>query len=754
VIRATAIGPVRGCRAYRAALWQTRGLRCAYAAAACLLFLSTPIAFADGEPKPTAGAIELLQSDSRSPYVHRLTLYDEHGTAINPKAERPAPYSPRATCGKCHPYGEISRGWHFNAPDPNVSPGRPGEPWFLIDTREGVVLPVSGRAWPGTFRPEQLGLSDWQLVLRFGRHLPGGGFGEPDPARRAQAKEKLRWAVSGPLEIDCMFCHSADHQHDPAEAARQIEAQNFRWAPTVALGLAVIRGEARKVPDDWDPTLPPNPDYPEQAGPRLIYDRTRFDADDRVLFNITRRPANERCYFCHSFREVGPHATDDLLVAQDVHLAAGLLCVDCHRNEIDHRIIRGYPGEAAERKEPALAAFTCEGCHLGTPDADDLSVALGGRYRAPHPQHPGLPPLHFDKLTCTACHSGPWPQLDAKHFQTAMAHGLGLPTRDRKDDQPPLIVGPVFVRQADGRVGPHRLAWVGRVAAGASVDGKPAHVAHSQQVSHVCWPLAHDVRPAAQSLGVRGCADCHAEDAPLDFGRVSPPVTPVAQAPPGSEGATMTMVELRGDDVLIRRLWARAFLFRPAFKWFGLACAGLVLLVLLRFLLDAITHSPPPTDTGSASPVAARRTGLSAGEHIFHGLAVLGVIIQAGTGLGSKLFGLDLAGWRLLIHMGGAFLFLVGLTVTTLQWAGRCRPVRLAGKEALTAGQRWVFFVYVAAGWLVMVTMLGAMLPVAGYREQDLLKETHENAALVLLAALAVHTIVSWAARRARRRKP
>jgi len=213
-------------------------------------------------------------------------------------------------------------------------------------------------------------------------------------------------------------------------------------------------------------------------------------------------------------------------------------------------------------------------------------------------------------------------------------------------------------------------------------------------------------------------------------------------------------VELRGDDVLIRRLWARAFLFRPAFKWFGLACAGLVLLVLLRFLLDAITHSPPPTDTGSASPVAARRTGLSAGEHIFHGLAVLGVIIQAGTGLGSKLFGLDLAGWRLLIHMGGAFLFLVGLTVTTLQWAGRCRPVRLAGKEALTAGQRWVFFVYVAAGWLVMVTMLGAMLPVAGYREQELLKETHENAALVLLAALAVHTIVSWAARRARRRKP
>jgi len=753
VNRATAIGPVRECRTRRAAACRSRRFWCACLATAASLFLWAPEASPE-EVRPAATEpIELLESDSRAPYVHRLTLYDEHGTVINPRTERPPPYSPRATCGKCHPYGQISDGWHFNAVDPNEPPGRPGEPWFLVDAREGVVLPVSGRAWPGTFRPEELGISDWQLILRFGRHLPGGGFGEPDPQRLARAKEKLRWTVSGALEIDCMMCHSADFQHDPAEMARQIEAQNFRWAPTVALGLAVIRGEARKAPDDWDPALPPNPDYPEQAGPRLIYDRTRFDGDDRVLFNITRRPANERCYFCHSFREVGPGATNDLLVAQDVHLAAGLLCVDCHRNEIDHRIVRGYPGEAAERNEPALAAFTCEGCHLGAGGAD-VPVALGGRYRAPQPQHRGLPPLHFEKLTCTACHSGPWPDMDAKRFQTAMAHGLGLPARDRRDDQPPLIVGPVFLRQADGRVGPYRMAWVDRLSGPGTADRGPAPATSPQQASYVTWPLAHDVRPAAQSLGVRGCTDCHTEDAPFDFGRVSPPATRVAQAPAASVGSTLTMVELRGDDVVIRRLWARAFLLRPAFKWFGLACTGLVLLVLVRFLLDAITHFPPPRDTGPAPPVAARRTGLSVAEHIFHGVAVLGVLVQAATGFGSELLGLELAGWRLLIHMGGAFLFVVGLTATTLQWAGRCRPARRAGNAVLSAGQRWMFFVYVAAGWLVMAAMLGAMLPLAGYREQELLKEIHENAALVLLAALVVHTIVSWTARRARRSRP
>ena len=31
--------------------------------------------------------------------------------------------------------------------------------------------------------------------------------------------------------------------------------------------------------------------------------------------------------------------------------------------------------------------------------------------------------------------------------------------------------------------------------------------------------MAHDVRPAEQSLGVRNCKDCHATDSPLFFGK-------------------------------------------------------------------------------------------------------------------------------------------------------------------------------------------------------------------------------------------
>jgi hypothetical protein len=536
----------------------------------------------------TAGAerFDPLKTDSRTPYVHRITLYAADGAAINPQDANAPPYSPQATCGKCHPIAAIRHGWHFNASDPEVPGGRPGEPWILVDENAGTVLPVSGRRWPGTVTPTAAGLTPWQFVKRFGAHMPGGGFGEPSDEEIAKSPQRARWEISGRLEIDCLVCHSADQQHDPAELDRQIEAENFRWAPTAALGLGVVRGQARKLPDDWDPQAPPNPDYPDLTGPKLIYDKRHFDLDDRVFFNITRRVPVERCYFCHSFREVGPGATDDMLVSRDVHLAAGLLCVDCHRNEVDHNMVRGYETEAAERKDAWVAAYSCAGCHLGSeatdPDEDnedraepageseELSARESGRYGAPHPEHAGLPPVHFKKLTCTACHSGPWPELDAKRFQTAMNHGLGLPTRDRDDQQSPRIVGPIFARQPDGKIAPQRMVWT-KSPDQPEVDAKS-----------YLWALAHDVRPATQALGVHGCTDCHATDAPLDAGLLT------TKGEDRNSVPLRSMLALRGDEAGERVAWALAFKFRPAFKCFACSCALLIGLILLRNGLDGL----------------------------------------------------------------------------------------------------------------------------------------------------------------------
>jgi hypothetical protein len=783
--------------------------------------------------------VELLKTDSQAPYVHRLTLYDEEGKAIDPADPRPAPYSPKATCGKCHEIAEIAHGWHLNAWDPNVPAGRPGEPWMLTDPRTGTVLPISGRRWPGTFTPEQVGLSDWQFVLRFGGHTPGGGYGDPDPDTIAKSREAARWRVSGPLEVDCMFCHSADQQHDPAEAAKQIEAQNFRWAPTVALGLGVVRGEARKAPDDWDPTAPPDPDYPERSGPKLIYDKKRFDLDNRVLFNITRRPPVDHCYFCHTVRQVGPGAPDDLVASRDVHIAAGLLCVDCHRSEVDHMLVRGYDTEAAETGQPWRAAFTCEGCHLGTgreylqesegPEPNDPAVRLGGRYAAPRPEHRGLPPVHLEKLTCTACHSGPWPEMTPKQVQTALAHGLGLATRDRKDSDEPIIVEPIFAKQPDGKLAPQRLLWpafwayfdekgvralgpdavlklTGRVlpkavsqstrleqeqvngGLEALLQGLPstdevlyvdngqvlvrtrqderAHVNYywprlhgalvikqnleTQFPAPYRWSMAHDVRPASQALGVRGCTDCHADAAPFYYCDITPPST-------GRPHAPINLMGLRHDDEDLVRMWNLGFRTRPGFKWFVVICTAILFLTLLGFALDCVmggvfAPASAPRVVPGAVPVQPR--GLTRWEHVFHTVAGITLVLLAITGFGPKLVGGEVKGWTLLAHIAIAPLFILGLTVVVPQWAGRCRFAGRGGSFAVgvNMAQRQMFWIVLLLGFVSLVTMLIAMRPIYGPAGQRTLIEVHSYSSLLLLIAMVPHTIVSWRAWRARRK--
>ena len=78
---------------------------------------------------------------------------------------------------------------------------------------------------------------------------------------------------------------------------------------------------------------------------------------------------------------------------------------------------------------------------------------------APRPQHKGLPVVHFEKLACTACHSGPQPQDPAGRVKTSRAHALATTYAQKADRALPHILYPVFARQADGKIAPCKLIW-------------------------------------------------------------------------------------------------------------------------------------------------------------------------------------------------------------------------------------------------------------------------------------------------------
>jgi len=603
-----------------------------YSSAFCCLVLVVA-ALAD-ENKTLLGDYD---DGSRAAAVHLIPLLNSDGDKILPTDKPLMPFSTRQTCGGCHNYDKISKGWHFNAIEPNVDPGRVGQPWIFVDPGIATQIPLSYRPWPGTFRPKQIGLSNRQFVNTFGRQTPGGGPGEAD---NDNPNDIMRWMVSGKLEINCMSCHSAAPAYDQAEYATQIALENFRWAATAASPFASVDGSAKAMPDTWDPLMPGAIDNPQLRPPAVTYNNNAFDEKNRVFFDVVKKIPNKRCYFCHSNKDVGQGRPETWAMDEDVHLAAGLSCVDCHRNGLQHNITRGYENEASVSTNPLAAASSCKGCHQA------------GRLGAPVPKHRGIPAEHFDKLTCTACHSGPWPPQKTYRTKTARAHGLGLHTVYKSDDVLPHIFTPVFAPQrSDGKITVNKLFWpafwawtdskmqqvtpiplqtLNRTArkiiaqkklarpngwpalntqhiteilkllsAHKTAKGKPVYIcggklytlddkgkltaAEHDFARPYLWPIAHDVRPAAQALGAGGCEDCHSTDAAFCFGDVT------VDSPLASDRrAVRKMVEFQKLDPLYMRLFAMSFVFRPWLKFVAIASCAVLGAVLTLYAFKAL----------------------------------------------------------------------------------------------------------------------------------------------------------------------
>ncbi len=434
-------------------------------------------------------------SDSGSGYVHMIELLDANNTKIDPTAEFPQPYSPARTCGRCHEFDTIAHGWHFNATDPKAEPGRRGQPWIWSDARSGTHLPLSYRGWEGAYNPDVLGLSRWEVAAKLGGYLPGGSLGggttdasstgagpaASEAAERDVATSKAngsketvdsdnqsreanldRTAITGEMPIDCLMCHNAQGSgYSPFVWTEQIAKQNFAYAPTVALGLAEVEGSMARLK-----TFDPAATDAASKLPKLTYDASRFRSDGTVFIDLVRKPQDNACNYCHTNVSASSIGGTRWMHDDDVHTRAGLKCADCHRNGLDHQIVRGFEGEQHVGGS-LMASLSCSGCHMGEQVAGADPLAQPGRMGAPKPVHRGLPPLHFEKISCTACHSGPALEHDVPRQVNSIIHRLGEHVK-RTGDEMPAVFGPVNLPTGDsphpqaedrGKYTPHRMYW-------------------------------------------------------------------------------------------------------------------------------------------------------------------------------------------------------------------------------------------------------------------------------------------------------
>jgi hypothetical protein len=568
---------------------------------------------------------------SRIKRVHLIKLFDSEGNHVFP-VNPSVPFSTRQTCaGECHSYSKIRRGFHFNLNGKDSVKSRTGEPWIYTDPTTLSMIPLSFRKKDGAFNPEEIGLHNLQFITRFGPFYAGGDVGEIDSLQNPE--NYFRWEVSGKMEINCLLCHDANPRYDLAEYGSNIRRQNFKWAAAASGSLAEFEGNASAMPDNFDPY-----DYNALQGidtratkpPRINYRPTVFNSKNQVYFDIVKETPDERCYYCHSSVQGSPgkypRSGDG-----DIHLKAGLKCVDCHNNDINHNMLRGDTPE-----------MSCAGCHTkGNPESGRLGATIAG--------HEGIPPVHLDKLACTACHSGEIDHSKPVYTKTSRNHFLGLHGTNKRAEVFPHIQSAVLARPSDGLLVPAHIFWpsfwaktnsdgtitplpvkftekiirpligldslknfgewpaVSDSAIAATLDTIPKlnpeikrplfitggliyKTENGKLVSSeyrggkgFAWQFAHPVRPAAQALGANGCRDCHSPGASFYRSEIS-----VESSLKSAQGKTVSQSSLMGFSLFYQNLFSLTFYFRPVLKGILLISVFFIFIVLSGYLFSGV----------------------------------------------------------------------------------------------------------------------------------------------------------------------
>jgi len=343
-------------------------------------------------------------------------LRDEAGNPIDPVkgVNATVPYSPRQTCGTtgCHDYAKITEGFHFTQGKGEkvppamaeryawvTSPGNYGGNWCSPGPLYRQLAPKENAS------ARTIDMTSFDFVTATcGNCHPGGGPLEfdrdgkrydawmRDPASGFVAGGdngldgdyyKARWSETGVIEADCLLCHMPEY--DLKKRNAELASLNFRWAATAGAGFGAVTG---KVGANERPTV--------------AYDASKFDPAGNVIVHMAPEPRNETCLGCHA--KPGWKKRGATYAARtDVHVVAGLRCVDCHaagsraadpriRDREAHQFGKGDDPSGWVRNDLDDTVRSCESCHLD------------GWRNAPRTTHAWLPPLHLDKIACQTCH--------------------------------------------------------------------------------------------------------------------------------------------------------------------------------------------------------------------------------------------------------------------------------------------------------------------------------------------------------------
>jgi len=355
-------------------------------------------------------------------------LKDEAGNIIDPvnNVNADKPYSPKQTCGAkgCHDYNKITEGFHFTQgkgekPTPDMekrylwvsTPGDYGGTWCSPAPLYRGLAPKKNTD------PRKIDMTSFDYIAATcGYCHPGGGpleydregnrYDEHMKKQGMKSGEennldgdyfKARWSDTGIIEADCLLCHMPEYNFK--DRNKQIDNLTFKWAATAGSGLGKVEGSIK-----------------ESKPVRVTYDISKFDDKGMISPHMVKEPRNTTCLHCHSkpgWKKRGASFSP----RTDVHIRAGLRCVDCHpagnraqdkriQGKEVHQIGKGDDPSGHVRDDLDNTMLDCKYCHTN------------GYLGASIAKHDGLPPHHLEKIACQTCHI-PWRYAKAAQVQVS-----------------------------------------------------------------------------------------------------------------------------------------------------------------------------------------------------------------------------------------------------------------------------------------------------------------------------------------------
>jgi len=353
---------------------------------------------------------------SQAPSHEKIVLRGIDGSPLT--LESKIPYSPKKTCGACHDYDLITKGYHFQQGRTDGT-GKiiesdtydPKYHWNLSSGLFGKYSPVSTDLSQLTRKVNrnfsEMDKSSFYFVQNCGACHPGGGWGEFDRKGNLYYNEETKkfgyelsgndpmfdgdytsfsagnekygasWDRSGVSEADCLICHLKGYQWK--ERGTALRGRYFKYGPSVGAGWATVKlsqDEAGNLKADLV-----NIDYTQKEVADF----------ENLHLQIVRRPSDKNCWSCHALygeRKKGY----DWSLETDIHKAKGMDCLSCHPGDKEHNFAKGNSLQQTVRDDLDNTMNSCEDCHYKRKNR-----------RAPRYRHP-FSPRHMRRIACQTCH--------------------------------------------------------------------------------------------------------------------------------------------------------------------------------------------------------------------------------------------------------------------------------------------------------------------------------------------------------------